>query len=320
MRGQRHSGAGERRRKDESAGRVIRARVYGGLGNQCFIYAAGRALADRVGGELVLDVSPFQADATYRRRLVLKEFGIRAGLCGEGRSRWRATLGQMSGRFRGSVPWLGRRWLVERVPRKFQPEVALWRGISTTLDGYWQSERYFADCRAAIAADLVVREARALESMPIVRRIRGCEHAVFVHVRSYREVPGREDGSFSLPQRYYCHAVARVRSLLPQAEVFVFSDDPAWARERLGSALGAHCSLVGREAGESFVGGPLVDFHLMTLCRHAIVANSTFSWWAAWLGEQRRTLAGQGGVIMRPAAVPTNEDYYPARWESVGCS
>jgi len=62
---------------------------------------------------------------------------------------------------------------------------------------------------------------------------------------------------------------------------------------------------------------PVVDFHLMSLCRHAIVANSSFSWWAAWLGEQRRKFGNRPGLVCRPLEPSSNADYYPARWHGV---
>ncbi len=291
------------------------SRVYGGLGNQCFIYAAARALADRSGSQLVLDPTILALDRVYRRPYLLPHFKIRVDRTIHATNLLKLHLRRLHVRIQPHVPWRSRRWLFERKPLHFQPEIAGWVGRKGTLDGFWQSERYFEDKATVIADDLTVRQTTECEASPIARQVINAEHAVFLHVRSYREVPGRQDGSFALPMTYFRNAVTLIRSQVPQAHFFLFSDDPEWVQQRLVLPDGVSCTPVTSES--SAVTAPLSDFHLMTLCRHAIVANSSFSWWGAWLGEQRRWRRGCPGMIIRPSGPCTNADYYPARWQTV---
>lgn len=290
--------------------------MYGGLGNQCFIYATARALADRVHGSLRLDPTVLAFDKVYQRPFLLPEFQIRASDIVRKVSAWKLHLRRLHVRVQPRLPWRSNRWLFERTPARFQPEVVNWQGSRATLDGYWQTERYFEDAAAAICQDLTPREAAEFEASEVAARVRAAEHSVFLHVRSYREVPGRQDGSFALTAAYFRNAVEWMRSRLPNPVFFLFSDDPAWALERLPFLAHVACSVV--PAAPAALAAPLSDFHVMTLCRHAIVANSSFSWWAAWLGEQRRLRSGLSGEIVRPAGHSPNPDYYPPRWHPVG--
>jgi hypothetical protein len=294
------------------------ARVFGGLGNQCFIYAAARALADRVHGALTLDPTVLALDRVYHRPFLLSELHVRAERIVDKVSLWKLHLRRLHVRIQARLPWRSQRWLFERTPPFFQPEVVRWRGASATLDGYWQSERYFQDASEAIGADLRPRLTPDFEATEMGRHIAATDHSVFLHVRSYREVPGRQDGSFAAPPAYFRNAVARIRTEVPEAHFFLFSDEPDWAKERLALPPDIPCTAVTPDGNSAE--SPLYDFHLMTLCRHGIVANSSFSWWAAWVGEQRRRRKNEPGLILRPWGFCNNADYYPDRWHAVARS
>lgn len=295
----------------------IIARVYGGLGNQCFIYATARALADRIRGSLILDPTFLLIDKTYNRPFLLSEFNVRVDRIMMEPFFWELNLRRVHALLQPLLPWQITRWFFEKSPLRFQPEVASWHGQrrTITLDGYWQTERYFEDAAAALAADLLPHQFRKFETLPIAHAILASEQAVFLHIRSYREVPGRQDGSFALPLSYFRNAVDWMRREIPSAHFFVFSDDLDWAVNRFISSLNIPFTPVVPLAGAE--GSPLFDFHLMSLCRHAIVANSSFSWWAAWLGEQRRRRENCSGLILRPMESFTNADYWPMRWPGV---
>ena len=106
-----------------------------------------------------------------------------------------------------------------------------------------------------------------------------------------------------------------MRSRVPTAHFFLFSDDMDWARERLALSPDIPCTSVAHDSASQQ--SPVADFYLMSLCRHAIVANSSFSWWAAWRGEQRRKFGNCPGLILRPLMPCANVDYYPDRWRGV---
>lgn len=257
---------------------MIVTRLRGGLGNQMFQYAAGLRLACARGTRLLLDTSPLCDPGCHTpRSYALGPFRLSAGraspeeLAAFGRSR-RSLASRLARR-------LGRRPDAAAVERHFhfdEEVLALPDGVC--LRGYWQSERYFAD-----AADRVRRELR-LERPPTGRNaelaaeIAAC-NAVSLHVRrgDYVSDPvaNAMHGVCSLD--YYRRATELVVGRVPDATFFVFSDDPGWTRDHL--QLPGKATVVdhnGPAAGHE-------DLRLMSLCAHHIIANSSFSWWGAWL-------------------------------------
>jgi len=290
--------------------------VRGGLGNQCFMYAAARSLADETDSRLELDLGEFAADVVYKRAYELVSLNVRVDQLVAGA----APLVQLfrSVRYRllsKSVEHVGNYWCEKR-PFKFQTFPAH-NGNTVCLDGYWQSERYFSAHAKQIAADLIFKDSQRFENDRMAQVIRNTKTPVFLHIRSYREVPGKSDGSASLPLSYYENALSVMRGLVGfNFKVFVFSDDPTWARSRLQSALKGDVEYVeplqNRECNNAHR-----DFYLMRLCQHGIVANSSFSWWAGWLGEQDWLAKGATAIRLRMAKRCMNDDYWPDRWLAV---
>ncbi len=281
--------------------RAIVARVRGGLGNQLFIYATARALALRNDAQLWLDthsVYAFDARRTYR----LDHFTIEARIApltmpNIAIPRWRRTPRRW---FNRVLPYSSRRY-IEQPWLRFVPELTQLRlRHDIYLDGFWQSEAYFADQAARLRQELQFRAAPSPALRPWVERISAAP-AVAVHVR-------RTDSPVFLTPRYYANAAARFGADAARLEYFVFADDRAWARETL--RFPGRTTIVDRSASPD---ADLDDFRLMAQCRHFITANSTFSWWAAWLGRapNRR--------VFTPA--PNHEwgsaTQIPATWEQV---
>jgi hypothetical protein len=273
--------AGDEGRK---AVKVVVTRLIGGLGNQMFQYAAGRALALHCGAALKLDLSGF---ATYpKRRYELGDFPICATPVSEAD---RAGLGLRS---RAQAGW-GRRVLrllgidvepetspIYREPhfhfdtqvRKLSPPVY--------LEGYWQSERYFADCADLLRRELTPAAPPEPENAALAARIDAVT-AVSLHVRrgDYVNEPdiGRYHGTCS--DGYYQSAVDYIAGKAGDIHLFIFSDDQEWVRDNLRFALPSTLVAV-NPPDRGFR-----DMQLMARCRHHIVANSSFSWWGAWLNS-----------------------------------
>jgi len=274
---------------------MIIVRLFGGLGNQLFQYAAARALAERYHTELKCDVSWFdQPDVaaqltTFARPLELGHFCT---------SIVPATTAEIR-RLKG--PWRRNRmvdamflnlWKLIGIEctTYFQEEIELydprWRRLSNNvyLEGYWQSPYYFIGIEDAIrrefqlADDATVRfAADYLET----QRKRDCP-LVAVHVRrgdlAYANEVLRRPGLVHGPLMgadYFLTAMG----LLPEEAIFlVFSDgkrDVEWCRSHLAAKRAV------------FVEGhtAVQDFAIMQGCDHQIISNSTFSWWAAWLNR-----------------------------------
>ena len=135
----------------------VKAYLQGGLGNQCFIYAAARAAALRTGAELVLDGSYFLDDKIYRRKFALDAFSLRTpSLCVSALKAIRLFRRLRYVLLRDRVSRFGN-YVCDRRPFKFRPLPDSWNG-TLTLDGYFQSEKYFYDQREQLLKDFTLKD------------------------------------------------------------------------------------------------------------------------------------------------------------------
>jgi hypothetical protein len=264
---------------DLSKKMMIVTRVLGGLGNQLFCYAAARRLALVNSAELVLDdVSGFVRDYDYQRHYQLDHFNIPCRKASpaerlEPLPRAHRYLKRAMNRWR---PFEERRY-IQQEGWDFDPRLLAVRPRGTVyLEGYWQSEQYFKDVENTIRDELRIIPPKDEINQAMVERIRTCV-AVAVHVRFF-DAP-QELGVNNTPGDYYARAVARMESLEPDAHYFIFSDQPAPARARI-PLPDERVTLVAHNKGDE---NAYADLWLMTQCQHFIIANSTFSWWGAWL-------------------------------------
>lgn len=235
----------------------------GGLGNQMFQYAAALSVAERTGGRPYLDLRYFlRPDA---RPFELGAFGIEP-------SQWVPTLWRLEDAARAVS---GGSWRPgpERVHEssEFEPQV-LAVSAPCYLRGFFQSERYFESIAPLVRRRFDTTPLATARTRPYETQIAAATNPVIVHVR--RGDYG--NGSFPLLGRdHYDRARAELERRVADPTYFLFSDDPGAATEML-SDWPRVVSVPGLTA--------LEDFRLMSLGRHYIIANSTFSWWAAWLG------------------------------------
>lgn len=170
-----------------------------------------------------------------------------------------------------------------------------------TMIGYWQDERYFQDIESK------VREAFQFKTVPTDCNEKLClTDSVFMHVR--RQDYTQLTHFHGMPDiAYYREALRKIRCCHPDAKPFVFSDDLDWCRENFPKDFEF---VKGRNKYE--------DMQYMQSCHHAIIANSSFSWWAAYLGDYPRA----GRVVVAPKqwfTEPTMIDRNPsrARWITI---
>jgi len=290
----------------------IMALLQGGLGNQCFIYATARALAIRTGAELLFDGSYFLEDKVYRRFFALGPFKCSVGDIVEQAKPIRLLRRARYALLRDRWKRLGN-YCCDMRPFRYRPLPDEWRG-TLLLDGYWQSEKYFHDVRDNIRADFTLRDADWLKEDAVANQIAAVENSVFLHVRSYKEVPGKEGGDCALRMAdYYLNALERLRGEIGGGTVFVFSDDIEWAKAQFLKSWRERFSWFDFKVvdGKS---SQLRDFSLMRICRHGIVADSSFSWWAGWLGEQDWLDKGEKPIRIRVNRRVMNDDFWPERW------
>lgn len=252
---------------------MVVSTLIGGLGNQMFQYAAGRALALRNGTQLRLDLGWLenQPALVTPRRYELDCFHVQAELC----SIYPRTRRE---RARELVRLSPRVWREEVF--RFDPRV-LELPDNVRLIGYWVDERYFLDAAAQIRDDFRFRYRPDERSAELAEEIRGSRMAVSVHVRRGDYVSDERTATLHgvLPHDYYTAAVRRIQSIVANPRFYVFSDDPDWCRSNL--ELGAPTVYVSHNQGHGWE-----DLRLMSRCAHHVIANSSFSWWGAWLNPR----------------------------------
>ncbi len=282
---------------------MIFSRLHGRLGNQMFQYAAARALAKRHGTRVVLDdrTALHKGEGTLLRVFDLPDLA-QAPLPP---AKHVQTLAYAAWRALGKRPCIRREQGLG-----YDPAFGRWPDDSY-LHGYWQSEQYFADIADDLRADFTFRTPMSAQNAAMAARI-ASGPSVALHVRRGDYVA--VNAMALCDQAYYDTAVADIRQRMDtDPTIYVFSDDPDWAK--------ANLPLPFDKVVVDF-NGPDADYEdlrLMTLCQHNIIANSSFSWWAAWLGETPDSIVAGPARWFANATMP-NPDILPARWISIGTS
>ncbi len=258
----------------------IITRIKGGLGNQLFCYAAARRLALTNNAELIIDdVSGFVRDHEYQRQYSLDHFHIpcRKALPKERLeplSRYRRQLAKLIAR---RQPFFQRRY-IEQEGDDFDVRLLNLKPQGQVyLDGLWQNEGYFNDVEQTIRDDLRIIPPTDVLNQSMAEEIRN-SNAVALHVRWF-DAPGSAAIN-NISSGYYQRAIALMQEKIDSPRYFLFSDDPESARTKLALDKERVTLVLHNKKDENAV----ADLWLMTMCQHFITANSTFSWWGAWLG------------------------------------
>lgn len=286
-------------------------RLKGGLGNQLFCYAAARRLALVNNAELIIDdVTGFVRDRQYRRCYALVRF------CIAGR---KVTAAERLYPFerlrRGAYKWFNQRrpfferTYLEQEGLDFDPRLLAYqvRG-SCYLDGLWQSEEYFKDVEEYIRKELQIIPPEDEINPHLAEQIRQV-NAVAVHVRWF-ESPNCGVSRYNVPAGYYRRAIAEMRRRVSDPVYVVFSDEPQACVHLLGLPA-EEVIVVNHNHSQSEA---YADLWLMTQCRHFIIANSTFSWWGAWLGERKETTVIAPGIVLNGKTAWGFHGLLPDRW------
>ena len=292
--------------------KTVNAYLQGGLGNQCFIYAVARAVALRAGAELVLDGSYFLDDKIYRRTYALDVFKTSNFKLQTSNSRLQVSLRRLRyALLRDRVFRIGN-YVCDKRPFKFRTLPDNWHGVLTL-----QSEKYFYGQREQILKDFTLKDDSLLVSDRIALEIAKAEHSIFLHVRSYKEVPGKDGGECALRMaQFYLGALERLKVEIGRGTIYVFSDDIEWTKV-VFLPRWQECFPQFEFKAVDSESSQLRDFTLMRMCKHGIVADSSFSSWGGWLGEQDRLAKGDKPLRIRINRRVMNDDFWPERWVAI---
>jgi hypothetical protein len=250
------------------------------MGNQMFEYAFGRNLALKNQTELKLDPSALAYENSTPRSFDLDCFNISAELATA--EEIKRIKKEPPGRFLKKIK---RALKIKKIlPAKnylkeadFNLEKLLSLSGDLYLEGVFQQEGYFKAAAETIRKDFTLKESLADFNPTLEEKIKSCK-AVAIHVRrgDYVSNPEYNKTHGVLPLSYYRDAVSFIKNKIKDPFFFVFSDDKKWCEKNL--LLGERMFFV--EGQKNYE-----DLILMSRCRHQIAANSSFSWWGAWLND-----------------------------------
>lgn len=267
---------------------MIISHIIGGLGNQMFQYATGRALSLERGVPLYLDTQDFAGYSLHYGFELNKVFNISTPVASADDLwqvlGWRSfalirklLLRKQLARFRGDSMII-------------EPQVAYWPEIgnipnNSYLMGYWLTEKYFKNVEEHIRSDFIFRGELSDSNKLLDLNIQNC-NSVSIHVRR-GDIAQNPDilavhGLCGLD--YYKKAVSYIAERIQSPNFYIFSDDLKWVRDNL--KINFPCYFVDQNMGQASFN----DMRLMSLCKHNITANSTFSWWGAWLNNNQNKI------------------------------
>jgi hypothetical protein len=285
-----------------SSNKKIIARMFGGIGNQLFIYAAARRLALMNNAELVLDnISGFTYDKVYQRKYQLDHFNIpcRKANSSERMEPFSRVRRYIKRRLNQLLPFEYRHYIKQNCINFDYRLLQVKFRDTLYLEGYWQSEAYFKDIEEIIRRELVIKPPIDTLNLAMVENIRS-HTAVAVHVRFFDE--SMTTTINNAPPDYYTRAIQEMENRVSKAHYYLFSDNPESARNHI-SLPDDRITIISHNQGDAHAHS---DLWLMTNCRHFIIANSTFSWWGAWLSAYPdKKIIAPNFVLSNPLCITT---------------
>lgn len=288
---------------------MVISNILGGLGNQMFQYAVGRSISLRNRQKLKLDISSFKE---YKlRKYSLACYNIQAEIASE-----KEILRYKEGSF-----YLINKVVQKIVKRKlwdnsyylkekyyhFDPSVLNLKG-NVYLFGYWQSEKYFLDIKEIILDDFVLKKPISFLTKDYLNKILNtCATSIHIRRGDYVNNPitNKYHGTCSI--NYYKKAINIILENNPETVFYIFSDDLQWAKDNFDFIQ----NTVYVELND-----PTLDYeemYLISQCKNNIIANSSFSWWGAWLNRNPDKIVIAPKTWFKDDSININ-DLIPTNW------
>jgi hypothetical protein len=259
---------------------MIKVKLMGGLGNQMFQFCLAYSLAKRKNSTFVLDESVLQNELKINSNSVKRNFDLDVFAIDDSISQFRGTVVLKPNYFLRNInklfPITWRFYFVERF-FQFDRKVFEMRSSSLILEGYWQSYKYFLEYENEIKGIFKVKENIIDESMSLFEDISN-SNSVCINVRRADFVSNSFHGVIGI--QFYIDSVKIINSKFNIDKFYIFSDDIEWCKNNfdfIQNKVIVHHTHKGYKFGNYF--------ELMRNCKHFIIPNSSFAWWAAWLAD-----------------------------------
>ncbi|WP_158827641.1 alpha-1,2-fucosyltransferase [Mucilaginibacter lacusdianchii] len=282
---------------------MIYSKLISGLGNQLFQYAVSRQLSYLRHVPLKLDVSFYETQEL--RNFKLSHYNIKAEVATQQELdnffyvlKSKSLRARLYRKIQRLKPRHGKRYFKELEPWVYEP--SLYSANSNIyLDGYWQHHRYFEHIDDRIFDELTLKNEQERNNYPIFDMLKADDNAVSIHIRrgDYISDPNAFDLLGVLPLTYYDKAIAYINEQVKAPNYYVFSDDLDWARKNL--KLNNDVYFVDIDNGSK----DYLELDAMSKCRHHIIANSSFSWWGAYLNRSPNKIVIAPHQWVKPAHI-----------------
>ncbi|MCQ2520968.1 MAG: alpha-1,2-fucosyltransferase [Lachnospiraceae bacterium] len=254
-------------------------RLSGGLGNQMFQYAMGRAVSEAKGEKLYIDTYGFKRDP--QREYALGNYPIKAEILKGIKNLWYIILFYGNRKLHFAKP--GKKKAGIYIENGFFQYEELVNNKARFYEGCWQNIRYFERIKCDLAEELDGGKQLGESCRSLHQRILETT-SVAVHVRRGDYLTYNNQTIYAMPsQDYYRKAMAYIRTNTKNPVFYFFSDDMEWCKKEF--ALEDSC-VISSDLEKS----SQEDLYLMQSCKHHIIANSSFSWWAAYLGKKEESI------------------------------
>lgn len=253
----------------------------GGLGNQMFQYAFARAIEKKTGVKTVFDMSffekryarPYELNIFNLNALFIEDFWLKLKL----KTIWKFRKRLNNKRFLGIKLYSEPHFEVDAEVFNIEP--------NTYVEGFFQTEKYFKDIEKELLADFQFKNSPDDENQKLIDKI-SATNSISLHIRrgDYVQKKRYQNLYATCPLDYYKNGVDYITKEFSNPVVFIFSDDIEWVKKNLNLPYESY--YVSHNTGEK----SYEDMRLMSLCKHNIIANSSFSWWGAWLNNNKEKI------------------------------
>ena len=283
---------------------MIIVRLIGGLGNQFFQYSLGRHLCEIHKTELKIDILGFESYKLHKYSLW--PFNIQENFASP--EEVAALGGQKGGIAERVVKEVLRKLELVKPPPTYIREKKLFHFDADILNlpdgvylhGSWQNEKYFADIAEILHREFTVKTSPAGRDSELAEQMASSE-SVSISIRRADYVTDRHTNQIlgTCDLDYYSRCVEHITQTVKNPHFFIFGDDPQWARDNL--KLPYPTTFVDHNAADK----NYEDLRLLSQCKHNIIANSSFSWWGAWLNQN------PDKTVLAPKRWLKSDDYDP---------
>tara|TARA_B100001093_G_scaffold132296_1_gene124852 strand:- start:15947 stop:16843 length:897 start_codon:yes stop_codon:yes gene_type:complete len=271
---------------------MIISRIFGGLGNQLFIYAALKRLALKNNIELVLDhVSGFAYDKDFQRHYQLDHFNIssRKATASE-RLEPFSRIRRYIKRYRNKELSFEKKSYIQQEGTGFEPKLLNFQPKGKVyIEGYWQCENHFKDIEPQIREELCIYPPNDPKNLAMLGKIKS-KVAVAIHFRFFNNSIIRSNtkikDSCNTSIDYYKKAIKKMNESFTNAHYFVFSDQAKKVANYLNLDQ-KKMTIVDHNQSDKMA---YADLWLMSNCQHFIIGKSTFSWWGAWISNNKKKI------------------------------